>query len=270
MAITALYSAATGLKALSTRIDIIANNLANAETQAFKGSRANFEDLFYQEMKQPGTTDSANSVSPAGIFIGLGTKLSNTQLDLTQGSMQNTGGPLDVGIQGMGFFPVKVLDSLSPNGIGYTRAGNFTVNNQGDLVIGIGDGYKLVPPITLPTNATNISIGTDGTVQYTKAGATVKTTAGQVKLAMFPNPQGLALLGGSIYAQTDASGPAVASVPGLNGTGQILSGFLESSNVDPVNELVSLIKTQRSFELNSQSIQTADQALQVIGNLRKG
>ena len=270
MAITALYSAATGLRGLSTRIDVIANNLANAETTAFKGQRANFEDLYYQELKQPGTTDSANDTSPAGIFVGLGTKLSNTQLDLTQGSMENTGGPLDVAISGPGFFPVKVLPSLGKDGIGYTRNGSFTVNSTGNLVVNIGDGYQLVPPIALPPNATNISIGTDGTVQYVKAGATAKTTAGQIKLAMFPNPQGVNLLGGSIYTESPASGQAVQSFPGQNGAAQLLSGFLESSNVDPVKELVTLIKTQRSFELNSQSIQTADQALQVIGNLRKG
>jgi flagellar basal-body rod protein FlgG len=218
-------------------------------------------------MKQPGTTDAAGSISPAGIFVGLGTKLSNTQLNLTQGSMQNTGGNLDVGIQGSGFFAVKVLDALG--GLGYTRAGNFTVNNQGDLVIAIGDGYKLIPPITLPTTATQVSIGTDGTVQYVPAGKTTKQTAGIIQLAMFPNPQGLNLLGGSIYTPTEASGPAVVTTPGLGGTGQLLSGYLEQSNVDPVTELVTLIKTQRSFELNSQSIQTADQALQVIGNMKK-
>jgi len=270
MAITALYSAATGLKALSARIDVIANNLANAETTAFKGQRANFEDLYYQVLKQPGTTDSANDISPAGIFVGLGTKLSNTQIDLTQGSMEATGNPLDVAISGTGFFPVKVLPSLGQNGVGYTRAGAFTVNGQGNLVIGIGDGYQLIPPITVPTNATSISIGTDGTVQYVRAGATAKQTAGQIKLAMFPNPQGVNLLGGNLYTETPASGQPVVSIPGQNGTALLLSGFLESSNVDPVKELVTLIKTQRSFELNSQSIQTADQALQVIGNLRKG
>src|SRR5580704_6278298 len=168
MAITALYSAATGLRGLSTRIDVIANNLANAETTAFKGQRANFEDLYYQELKQPGTTDSAQETSPAGIFVGLGTKLSNTQLDLTQGAMENTGGPLDVAISGPGFFPVKVLPSLGQNGVGYTRNGSFTVNNLGNLVINIGDGYQLVPPLTLPTTATNINIGSDGTVTYVK------------------------------------------------------------------------------------------------------
>jgi flagellar basal-body rod protein FlgG len=234
MAITALYSAATGLRALSTRIDVIANNLANAETTAFKGQRANFEDLYYQVIKQPGTTDASNDISPAGIFVGLGTKLSNTQLDLSQGSMEATGNPLDTAISGPGFFPVKVLPSLGQNGVGYTRAGSFTVNGQGNLVIGIGDGYQLVPPITLPTTATNISVGTDGTVQYVKAGATVKSTAGQIKLAVFPNPQGVNLLGGSLYTESLASGPPVITVPGQNGAAQLLSGFLESSNVDPV------------------------------------
>jgi flagellar basal-body rod protein FlgG len=268
MAITALYSAASGLRSLSTQIDVIANNLANAETTGFKGSRCNFEDLYYQEMRQPGTTDSSNNISPSGIFVGLGTRMSNTELDLTQGSLQQTTNPLDLGIQGSGFFAVKILDSLG--GTGYTRAGNFTINNAGNLVLGLGNGYQLVPPVTLPTNATNVSINTDGTVQYVKAGSQTKTTAGQIKLAMFPNPQGLNILGGSLYTQTDASGPATISVPGLDGTGQILSGFTEASNVDPVKELVALIQTQRAFELNSQSIQTADQALQVIGNLRKG
>ena len=268
MAITALYSAATGLRALSTRIDVVANNLANAETNAFKGSRCNFEDLYYQQLKQPGTTDSSGEISPAGLFVGLGVKLSNTQLDLTQGAMENTGRPLDVGIQGDGFIAIKILDSLG--GIGYTRNGNFFLNNKGDLVLGMGDGYKLATNINLPTNATNVSIGLDGTVQYNPANSQTKATAGQLKLTLFPNPQGLKLLGGSIYVATDASGPPVQSAPGFNGTGQTLSGYLESSNVDPVKELVTLIKTQRSFELNSQSIQTADQALQVIGNLRKG
>ena len=144
------------------------------------------------------------------------------------------------------------------------------MNRKGELVLGMGDGYKLVPPITLPPTATNISIGTDGTVQYTPAGSVTKQTAGQLKLTLFPNPQGLQLLGGSIYAPTPASGQPLNAAPGVDGTGQTMSGFLESSNVDPVTQLVTLIKTQRSFELNSQSIQTADQALQVIGNLRKG
>ncbi|HZL34297.1 MAG TPA: flagellar basal-body rod protein FlgG [Tepidisphaeraceae bacterium] len=266
MAITALYSAATGLRALSTRIDVVANNLANAETTAFKRSRVNFEDLYYLQMKQPGTSDQAGDIAPAGIFVGLGTKISNTQIDLEQGSLESTSRNLDVGIQGNGFFAVKILDSLG--GTGYTRNGNFFVNQKGELVLGMGDGYRLIPPITVPTSATNISIGLDGTLEYTKAGTNIQTVAGQLQLTQFPNPQGLQLLGGSIFVPTEASGPPVNSFPGQNGAGQTMSTFLESSNVDPVKELVTLIKTQRSFELNSQSIQTANQALQVIGNLK--
>src|ERR1700759_2460326 len=141
MAITALNSAATGLRALSTRIDVIANNLANAETTAFKGSRVNFEDLFYQTLKQPGITGNNGEISPAGIFVGLGTRISNTQLDLSQGSLESTGKPLDVGISGAGFFKVKVLDTIG-NGTAYTRNGSFFINANGELVIGMGDGYR--------------------------------------------------------------------------------------------------------------------------------
>ncbi|QOV91532.1 flagellar basal-body rod protein FlgG [Humisphaera borealis] len=269
MAITALHSAATGLRALSTRIDVVANNLANAETTAFKRARLNFEDLMYLALRQPGTTNGAGDVSPAGIFVGLGTKISNSQLDLEQGSMENTGRPLDVGIQGAGFFKVKIMDSIG-GGTGYTRNGNFFVNNVGELVLGIGDGYKLIPPITIPPNTSEISISQDGNIEVIIGGQTTKQNVGQLSVTSFINPQGLQLQGGSIYTETGASGQPVDNVPGEGGTGQLLQGFLEASNVDPVKELVTLIKTQRAFELNSQSIQTADQALQTIGNLRRG
>jgi flagellar basal-body rod protein FlgG len=268
MAITALNSAATGLRALSTRIDVVANNLANAETTAFKGSRANFEDLMYLTLKQPGAQTANSEIAPAGIFVGLGTKLSNTQLDTTQGSLDNTGRPLDVAIQGEGFFKVKIIDSVG-DGFGYTRNGALFVNDQGELVVGMGDGYRLQPPITIPPGATDITISNDGQVSYKKPGTTASTVAGQMQISQFINPQGLDLLGGSIYIKTDASGTPVDSNPGDNGAGQTVQNFLESSNVDPVKELVTLIKTQRSFELNSQSIQTADQALQTITNLRR-
>ncbi len=266
MAINALNAAATGLRALSDRIDVVANNLANAETQAFKRQRVNFEDLMYLQYKQPGSTNASGDMTPAGINVGLGTKISNTELDTTQGSLENTGGNLDVGISGQGFFHVKVMQGVG-DGTGYTRNGSLFRNNVGDLVVGIGDGYQLIPPINIPTGATDISISLDGNVQYTAAGK--KVTAGQLKLSQFVNPQGLKLEGGSIYTETAASGPAIAAVPGENGAGAIQQGFLESSNVDPVKELVTLIKTQRSFELNSQSIQTADQALQTIANLKR-
>ena len=268
MAITALHSAATGLRALSTRIDVVANNLANAETTAFKRQRVNFEDLMYTMLKQPGTTTAAGDLSPAGIFVGHGVRISNTQLDLEQGSMENTGRQLDVGISGNGFFRVKVMDSVG-DGTAYTRNGNFFVNNAGELVLGLGDGYKLIPPINVPAGTTDVSISQEGIVEVTRAGENQKIVVGQLKLTQFINPQGLRLLGQSLYVETDASGEALESNPGEDGAGQILQNFLESSNVDPVKELVTLIKTQRAFELNSQSIQTADQALQTIGNLRR-
>ncbi|HXE54349.1 MAG TPA: flagellar basal-body rod protein FlgG [Tepidisphaeraceae bacterium] len=269
MAITALHSAASGLRALSTQIDVVANNLANAETTAFKGSRVNFEDLMYLMLKQPGTANAQGDVAPSGIFVGLGTKVDNTQIDLTQGSLEPTNRPLDVAIQGNGFFAVKMMPSFG-DGIGYTRNGNFFVNSKNELVLGIGEGYRLVPPLTIPTGVTDINIGQDGTVQVTQPGSGAKRTIGQLQLTQFVNPQGLQLLGGSIYQQTDASGPPINSLPGQQGAGLLNQGFLEQSNVDPVKELVSLIKTQRAFEMNSQSIQTADQALQTVANLRRG
>jgi len=269
MAIAALNSAATGLRALSTRIDVISNNLANAETTAFKGSRVNFEDLFYQMLQQPGTVNLANETSPGGIFVGLGTKISNTQLDLTQGSLQNTNRSLDLGIQGDGFFKIKILDSVgTPPGTGYTRNGNFFVNSNSQLVVGMGEGYQLIPPITIPKGTTDIAISSDGNVQVTKAGTPAPVAAGKITLTQFVNPQGLEILGGSVYVSTEAAGDATDSTPGSNGAGTLQQGYLETSNVDPVTELVTLIKTQRSFELNSQSIQSADQALQTIANLR--
>src|SRR5688572_4598455 len=269
MAITALHSAATGLKALSTRIDVVANNLANAETTAFKRSRVNFEDLMYLTLKQPGTTNSTGGTSPAGIFVGLGTRISNTQIDLEQGSLEDTRRPLDVGISGDGFFAVKIIDSVG-DGTGYTRNGNFFINKDGELVLGIGDGYKVLPEISIPPDATDISISEAGKIEYIQAGTATKQEAGELQITQFRNAQGLKLLGGGIYIETEASGPPIESSPGEDGAGSTLQGFLEASNVDPVKELVTLIKTQRAFELNSQSIQTADQALQTIGNLRRG
>src|SRR3954470_859293 len=180
MAITALHSAATGLRALSTRIDVVANNLANAETTAFKRSRTNFEDLYYLALKQPGTTAANGDISPSGIYVGLGVRVSNTQLDTEQGSMENTGRQLDVGISGQGFFKVKVLDSIS-DGTAYTRNGNFFVNKDGELVLGMGDGYKIEPKITIPKGVTDISISQDGRVEVMQAGTNRKVPVGQLQ-----------------------------------------------------------------------------------------
>jgi len=268
MAITALNSAATGLRALSTRIDVVANNLANAETLAFKRQRTNFEDLLYLVQKQPGAQNAAGDLSPSGIFVGLGVKISNTQLDLEQGSLESTGRNLDIAISGNGFFRVRVDPNLG-DGTAYTRNGNFFTNNQGELVLGMGDGYRLEPPVTVPTNATEVNISSDGVVQVLLPGQINKQTVGQLSLYQFVNPNGMNLLGGSLYQETESSGTAVQGRPGEAGAGTLKQSFLESSNVDPVKELVTLIKTQRAFELNSQSIQSADQALQTIGNLRR-
>jgi flagellar basal-body rod protein FlgG len=268
MAITALNSAATGLRALSTQIDVVANNLANVETTAFKRSRTNFEDLMYLTLKQPGATNAEGEVAPSGIFVGLGVRVSNTQLDLTQGSLEPTDRPLDVGIRGSGFFRVKILDSIG-DGTAYTRNGNFFLNKDGELVLGVGDGPRVMPPVSIPPDATEIKISEDGTITILRAGQTTPTQVGQLRVFQFVNPQGLKQLGGSLFRESDASGPPLESGPGEDGAGEIQQNFLEGSNVDPVKELVSLIKTQRAFELNSQSIQTADQALQTVSNLRR-
>lgn len=270
MAIAALNSAATGLRALSTRIDVIANNLANAETTAFKRSRVNFEDLYYSVLRQPGVAAGNGDLSPAGIFVGAGVKVSNTQLDVEQGPAESTGRALDIAIQGPGWFRVRTLDSIG-DGFAYTRNGNLFINQDGNLILGLGDGYRLQPPITVPRGITekDIAISQEGIVSAILPGTTTRTNLGQIQLTNFVNPQGLELLGGSLYRETEASGTPTTGNPGQNGTGVLLQGFLEGSNVDPVKELVTLIKTQRAFELNSQSIQTADQALQTIANLRR-
>lgn len=270
MAIQALNTAATGLRALSTRIDVVANNLANAETTAFKASRVNFEDLMYLTVKQPGAQNAEGDIAPAGTFVGLGVKVSNTQLNTEQGPLENTGRVLDVAISGPGFLKVRLPDTVA-GGEGFTRNGNFFVNKDGDLVVGMGDGYRVEPAINIPPGVPDkdITISGDGTVSYIEPGSTASTEAGRLQLYLFPNPQGLSLVGGSIYTQTDASGDPIEVNPGEDGAGTTQSTFLEGSNVDPVKELVTLIKTQRAFELNSQSIETADKALQTIGNLRR-
>jgi flagellar basal-body rod protein FlgG len=268
MAIVALNSAATGLRALSTQLDVISNNIANANNDGFKASRANFEDLMYQYYQDPGVQDEASNTRPIGLAVGLGTRVSGTQLDLTQGSAITTGRPLDAYIEGDGFFQVKTPPGVA-NGLAYTRTGKFFVNENGELVLDGNTGYKVDPPITIPNNATGINISTDGRVSVNIPNQTALQDVGQMQLARFVNPQGLRQLGSNLYATTDASGQPQLSTPAKDGLGQIRQGAVEASNVDPVKELVDLIKTQRTFELNSQSIQAADQMLQQISNLRR-
>jgi len=268
MAIVALHSAATGLSSLSTEIDVIANNLANVNTTGFKSSRVNFEDLMYLHRAQPGVENANGDAKPAGIQVGLGTRISNTQLDFTQGAPIETGRDLDVYIDGPGFFQVDILEEQG-NGIGYTRSGNFFVNRDGEVVLGNSDGPRLEPPINVPQDTTSITVTADGRVLAFQDDAIEPTEVGQFELANFVNPAGLKPIGGNIFIETAGSGPPIEGVPGEANFGSILQSFLENSNVEPVKELVSLIKTQRAFELNSQTIQAADEALQVVGNLRR-
>lgn len=268
MAITALHSAATGLSALDTELDVIANNLANANTTGFKASRVAFEDLLYLEKAQPGVENANGDQRPTGIFVGLGTRVSGTQVDFRQGDPVQTDRQLDFSIDGHGFFQVNILENEG-NGIGYTRAGNFFVNSEGDLVLGNAQGPRLEPPINIPADAIKVEVSADGNVFAFQPGAVEPTNVGQLEIATFVNNPGLRPIGGNLYVETAASGPPIEGTPGEGQLGTILQNFLEGSNVNPVRELVELIKTQRAFELNSQSIQAADEALQVVGNLRR-
>ena len=266
MSYIALNTAATGMTACSTSLDLIANNLANASTTGFKSSRANFEDLYYQELAQPGLPAGDATQRPTGLYVGLGTQISGTQLDFAQGPAEPTGKPYDIMIEGDGFFQLQVPESLG-DGIGYTRAGNFTLNENGQMVLANSAGYLLEPPITIPENALTVSIAQNGVVTASIPGQTDPVDCGTILLARFVNPAGLASVGNNTYIQTEASGEPLELQPNEDGAGALLQSSLEASNVDPVTELVSLIKTQRNFEMNSQVIQAANETLQNITNL---
>jgi flagellar basal-body rod protein FlgG len=267
MAIIALQSASTGLNALNTKLDIIANNLANVNTDGYKASRANFQDLIYIERAQPGVENANGDERPTGLYVGLGVKVSGTQLDFSQGAPLNTGRPLDVMIEGVGFFQVQVEDALG--GIAYTRAGNLTTNSDGELVLANDQGRRLEPTITIPDDAITISISPDGVVSVTQPGDTEPQEQGQLEIATFINPTGLKQVGENLYTESAASGPPITGEPSTDNRGRIQQGFLESSNVDPTRELIELIRTQRAFEMNSQTIRAADEALRTIAQLRR-
>ena len=268
MGIQALYTAATGMKATDFKLNVVANNLANVETVAFKRSRANFEDILYRTLEEPGLRTPLEQPLPTGQQVGLGVQISGTQLNFDQGSLDNTNQPLDLAIEGDGFFQVQASIDGQEQTV-YTRAGNFTRNANGELVLANSVGARLEPSITLPQDTVDIQVGQNGLIQVRSAGATAFQDVGQLQLARFINASGLKQLGKNLYQQTDASGPPIQANPTQDGTGSVLQGNLELSNVDPVRELVELIRTQRSFELNSQSIQSADQTLQTVNNLRR-
>jgi flagellar basal-body rod protein FlgG len=266
MSIQALYTAATGMDSMQAKLDVIANNLANTETTGFKASRPNFEDLFYRQERYPGSEDSAGNRTTTGIATGTGSRVQSTQNNFTQGSLQQTNNQLDLAIQGGGFFQIK-----DPSGqIYYSRAGNFSRNANGQITIGSANiGRLLEPAITIPADATTVSISSAGVVSYTTATTTTLSQAGTIQLSNFINPQGLLQLGENLFQETEASGTPTNGNPGQNGLGTIQQGSLEQSNVDPVSSLIDLITTQRAFEMNSQTIQAGNQAWQTINNLVK-
>jgi flagellar basal-body rod protein FlgG len=265
MSIRALNTAASGMDAMQFRLDVIANNLANAQTTAFKSSRVNFEDLFYQNFRIPGMLNQLGNPTSVGQSVGLGVRVQSTELNFTPGSLTNTGGNLDMAIVGDGFFQLN-----DGNQILYTRAGNFSVNANGQIVLASADqGRLLEPAITIPQDAIQVTISSDGIVSVLQPGQTQLNPIGNIQLVRFINPQGLLSNGQNLYSQTVASGTPQTSIPGQNGLGTIKQMFLEASNVEPVTELVNLISTQRAFELNSQAIQVADQTWQLVNNLRR-
>ena len=268
MAITALHAAASGLTALSTQLDVIANNLANVNTDGFKASRVNFEDLIYQVRQEPGVENALGDQRFAGTLVGTGVRVSNTQLDFRQGEPRPTGRELDLTVQGKGFFRVQSLPDQG-DGFAYTRAGNFAKNSDGVLVLGNGNGPRLEPEVQIPDNATGIEIDQTGRVFVFTNDNVDPQEIGQLVLHNFVNPAGLKQIGANLMIETPASGPPVQGEPGEGQFGTVLQRFLESSNAKPVEQLVDLIKAQRAFEMNSQTIQAADQTLQVVSNLRR-
>ena len=268
MSVQALYTAATGMDAMQTKLDVIANNLANMNTTAFKRDRANFEDLLYRHEVYPGIQDSLSNPTPVGVEVGLGTRVQSTQKDYQQGTIEQTGRDLDVAIEGNGF--MQVNDPVTGNPM-YTRSGNMDRNANGQLVIGSAQtGRLLEPPITIPNDATAVVINANGQVQVRQPGSVVLNSVGEIQMFSFINPDGLLKVGENLYQPTDASGQVQQGQPGLQGLGVLRQGSLEKSNVEPVREMIDLITTQRGFELNSQAIQASDQILQQISNLRRG
>jgi flagellar basal-body rod protein FlgG len=256
--IRSLWIAKTGLDAQQTQMDVISNNLANVSTNGFKGSRAVFEDLLYQTLRQPGAQSSQQTQIPSGLQIGTGVRPIATERLMTQGNLSQTGNQLDVAISGAGFFQVLMPDGTTA----YTRDGSFQTDNQGQLVT--SSGYAIQPNLTIPANALTVTIGQDGTVSITQAGVSAPVQIGSLQLATFINPAGLQSLGSNLYQQTASSGTPSTTVPGTNGSGLLNQNYVETSNVNVVEEMVNMIQTQRAYEINSKAITTSDQMLQKL------
>jgi flagellar basal-body rod protein FlgG len=257
-----LYIAATGMNAQQAQMDVISNNLANVSTNGFKGSRAVFQDLMYQTVRQPGANSTQQTELPSGMQVGTGVQQIATERLYTQGNLQQTGNSRDIAINGQGFFQVTMPDGSTA----YTRDGSFQTNAQGQLVT--SSGYLLNPAITIPQNTTNITVGSDGTVSVTQANSTTSTTVGQIQIATFINPPGLDARGENLFSETASSGAPNVSQPGLNGAGTLQQGYTEASNVNVVQELVNMIQTQRAYEINSKAVTTSDQMLQTLSQMQ--
>jgi flagellar basal-body rod protein FlgG len=258
----ALYTAASGMSAQQLNLDNIANNLANSSTSGFYSRRLQFSDLVYQNIIMPGAAATQQTTIAAGLQVGLGTMPGGSEVVQTQGNFASTGNPLDLAIQGLGFFQVTMPDGQ----IAYTRAGSFHLDSTGNIVT--ANGTPLQPGITIPANSTTVTIGSDGTVSVTQAGQTAAQQVGSIQLAMFPNPGGLNSVGNNLYLATTASGDPIVGAPGsAEGLGTLQQGMLEQSNVDVVQEFVNMIVAQRAYESNSRVVTSADQMLQNLTSL---
>ncbi|MFT6916779.1 MAG: flagellar basal-body rod protein FlgG [Motiliproteus sp.] len=254
----ALFVAKTGLSAQDTALRVVSNNLANLSTDGFKRDRAVFEDLVYQIKRQPGAQSAEGTELPSGLQLGTGVRTAGTVKQFTQGTLNVTDQNLDIAVEGRGFFQIAM-----PNGeTAYTRSGRFQLNSSGQVVT--AQGYLLDPQITIPEDATSVSIGNDGTVSVTQGGSTVATQIGQLSLAGFTNPTGLQAMGGNMFQQTVSSGAPSTGNPDSAAFGRTVQGALENSNVNSVEELVNMISTQRAFEMNSKVISTVDQMLSFV------
>ena len=259
--IRSLYIAKTGLDAQQTQLDVISHNLANVSTSGFKRSRAVFEDMLYQTVREPGAQSTQQTTLPSGLQIGTGARAVATTRIHTQGNLSQTGNALDLAINGDGFFQIQQPDGTTA----YTRDGSFHRDAQGQIVT--SNGMTLTPALTIPANALAVTVGQDGTVTYTTQGSATSTTLGTIQLATFINPAGLAAQGQNIYTETAASGTASTNTPGTNGVGLLNQGYVETSNVNVAEELVNMIQAQRAYELNSKAITTSDQMLQRLTQL---
>jgi len=255
---SSLWIAKTGLDAQQTRMAVTSNNLANVNTTGFKRSRAAFEDLIYQNERQPGAQSSQATQVPSGTMVGTGVRVVGTEKLFTQGEPVQTNNPLDMAVQGRGFFQVTMPDGT----VAYTRDGSFHLNSDGQIVT--NSGYPLEPALTVPANAQSVTIGTDGTVSVVLPGQAAPAQIGTVQTADFINPAGLEARGENLFVETASSGAPQTGTPGLNGLGTVTQGSLESSNVNVVEELVNMIETQRAYEMNSKAISATDQMLQYM------